>query len=65
MLFRSHEREDPILALVRRLVDAKRLSREEALAIDAQVSARIEAARRFAVESPLPDPPTAFDHVFA
>ncbi len=60
-----YRREDPVLVLARRLLESQRLSREELLAIDAQVSARIEAARRFALESPMPDRSTAFEHVFA
>ena len=58
------ENHDPVLRLARTLAggaDAKtRLH-----ALDAAVQARIDAAVKFAIDSPLPAPATAFDHVFA
>jgi hypothetical protein len=57
------ENHDPVMRLARTLArgdGSKRL-----LALDAAVQARIDAAVKFAIDSPLPAPATAFDHVFA
>jgi acetoin:2,6-dichlorophenolindophenol oxidoreductase subunit alpha len=60
--YREH---DPVLLHVRKLVASQSLSREEVLALDAGVSRRIDAARKLAVESPMPLSETAFERVFA
>jgi pyruvate dehydrogenase E1 component alpha subunit len=58
------EGHDPILRLARMLAansnDKKRL-----LALDTAMQGRIDAAVKFALESPLPAPDTALNHVFA
>jgi TPP-dependent pyruvate/acetoin dehydrogenase alpha subunit len=51
---------DPVLRLARQLGDAARLA-----ALDADVSARIAAARQAALASPLPDAASARDFTFA
>jgi TPP-dependent pyruvate/acetoin dehydrogenase alpha subunit len=60
-----YRKEDPVLLHVRRLLRARTLTREAVLALDRAVSERMAAARRFAVESPMPRGDTALDHVFA
>jgi pyruvate dehydrogenase E1 component alpha subunit len=58
------EGHDPILRLARSLAgnaDAKK----RLLALDTAVQARIDDAVKFALDSPLPAPETALDHVFA
>lgn len=54
---------DPVLRLARELARAGGTERLRQL--DADVRARIDAAVTFALQSPLPAAPTAFDHVFA
>ena len=58
-------KEDPILLLVRKLLAAKSISIKDVSAMDRRVNERIAAARRFALESPMPRPRAAFEHVFA
>jgi pyruvate dehydrogenase E1 component alpha subunit len=60
--YRNH---DPILIYVRKLIKEGAATRDEVTALDSDVNARMAAARKFAVESPLPGAETAFDHVFA
>jgi acetoin:2,6-dichlorophenolindophenol oxidoreductase subunit alpha len=60
--YRNH---DPILIFARSLLKEGVASREEIAAIDAKVSGEMAAARKFAVDSPLPPPETALQHVFA
>jgi pyruvate dehydrogenase E1 component alpha subunit len=58
------DHHDPVLRLGRSLAqDTASVAHLKAL--DAQTRARIDAAVAFALASPLPDPKTAFDHVFA
>jgi hypothetical protein len=59
------EQHDPVLRLTRELVRAAGDADRRALALDQAVRTRIDAAVRFALESPLPAAATAFDHVFA
>jgi TPP-dependent pyruvate/acetoin dehydrogenase alpha subunit len=40
-------------------------SRDEIIALDRKVDAQMAEARKFAVDSPLPPPETALQHVFA
>jgi TPP-dependent pyruvate/acetoin dehydrogenase alpha subunit len=56
---------DPIFLHVRKLIAAGDATREEVTALDRKVSAQLAAARKFALESPLPAPETALDYVFA
>jgi pyruvate dehydrogenase E1 component alpha subunit len=58
------ERHDPVLRMARSLVDAAG-GKARLFALDAAVQGRIDAAVKFAVDSPLPAADTAFDHVFA
>ena len=57
-------KEDPILLHVRRLLRSRLATREAVLALDGAVNERMAKARRFAIDSPMPDPRTVFDHVF-
>jgi TPP-dependent pyruvate/acetoin dehydrogenase alpha subunit len=58
------ENHDPVLRLGRALAtDPASIKRIKTL--DDQTRARIEAAVRFAIDSPLPAACTAYDHVFA
>lgn len=57
--------QDPVLLFVRKLVTAGVISKEEVAALDREVSERIGAARRAAVESPMPRAETAVERVFA
>jgi acetoin:2,6-dichlorophenolindophenol oxidoreductase subunit alpha len=57
--------EDGVLGFTRDLLADGRLEREEALTLDREVTAEIEAAVRFALESPYPRPETALEGVFA
>ncbi len=59
------ERHDPVLRMARAYVAQGLASKDALLALDAAVMERVEAAAKFALDSPLPEPKTAFDHVFA
>jgi len=56
---------DPIFLYVRKLTAAGDVTRDEVVALDKKVSEQMAAARKFALESPLPPAETALDHVFA
>jgi pyruvate dehydrogenase E1 component alpha subunit len=58
-------RNDPVLRLARLLLAQGGDSAARLRALDAAVCARIGAAERFALASPLPDPATATDFTFA
>ena len=60
--FKNH---DPIFLYVRKLTAAGDVTRDEVVALDKKVSEQMAAARKFAIESPLPPAETALDHVFA
>jgi pyruvate dehydrogenase E1 component alpha subunit len=60
--FRNH---DPVLLCARRLLAAGAAGKDELTAIDRRARDKIDAAREFAVASPLPSPATALHHVFA
>jgi pyruvate dehydrogenase E1 component alpha subunit len=60
--FKNH---DPIFLYVRKLTAASVVTRDEVVALDKKVSNEMAAARKFALESPLPPAETALDHVFA
>lgn len=55
---------DPIVRRTRELVAAGGLTREQCLDLEADVTAEVDVAERFARESPFPSPETALDHVF-
>ena len=57
--------QDPITILRDRLMQAGLLTQEELEAIDAEARAICEDAADFADASPLPDPSTLYDHVYA
>ncbi|MDE2677141.1 MAG: pyruvate dehydrogenase (acetyl-transferring) E1 component subunit alpha [Gemmatimonadota bacterium] len=62
----SHVQEqDPITILRDRLMEADLLSQGELEAMDAEVRAVCEDAAEFADASPVPDPSTLYDHVYA
>ncbi len=56
---------DPVLAFVRRIVEAGAATREELAAMDAQVVALIDQAAKFALASPFPEPQEALKDVLA
>ncbi|MDB5570385.1 MAG: hypothetical protein JWN93_1568 [Hyphomicrobiales bacterium] len=60
-----YAQNDPVLKLARELLGEGAGARERIFAIDAQVTARMQAAERFAIDSPMPAPETALQHVFA
>jgi pyruvate dehydrogenase E1 component alpha subunit len=60
-----HAANDPVLRLARELVAAGGDAPARLAALDNAVRTRIAAAERAALASPLPDPATACDHVFA
>ncbi|MFN8622079.1 MAG: thiamine pyrophosphate-dependent dehydrogenase E1 component subunit alpha [Chloroflexota bacterium] len=57
--------QDGVLRYLRELLAAGAVTREAALAIDADAIAEMERAVTFALESPYPQPREALDHVFA
>jgi len=59
-----HKDRDPILNYVRELESAG-VSRAEIEKLDAQVREEADAAARFALESPLPEPKAALNYAFA
>lgn len=56
---------DPLLRAARALVGAGYASRNDLMARDKAARARIAAAVDYAIASPMPDPETVADHVFA
>jgi TPP-dependent pyruvate/acetoin dehydrogenase alpha subunit len=56
---------DPLLRAARELLEACYTTRDELLARDKAARQRMAAAAEYAVESPMPDPATVADHVFA
>jgi pyruvate dehydrogenase E1 component alpha subunit len=60
--YRNH---DPVLIYTRKLLKEGSASRDEIVALDNRVNADMAAARKFALESPLPAAETALDHVLA
>ena len=56
---------DPVLRFARELDAANHLTQEEALALDKVVVDKMLTARSFAIASPLPQPETALEGVFA
>lgn len=57
------EQHDPVLRLARSLAEGD--GKRRLYDLDRAVRARIDAAVKFALESPLPGADTAFDHVYA
>jgi pyruvate dehydrogenase E1 component alpha subunit len=56
---------DPVLRWARTLKDRGDIGRDEIIALDAEIAARMSSAAQVAFDSPPPDPATAFDRVFA
>jgi pyruvate dehydrogenase E1 component alpha subunit len=56
---------DPVLIYARELVSSGGFDRDEIVALDADVRKAADAAARFAVESPLPDPKAALNFAYA
>jgi pyruvate dehydrogenase E1 component alpha subunit len=56
---------DPLLRAAHELTARKFATREDLKARDQAARARIAAAAAFAIDSPMPAPESAFDHVFA
>jgi pyruvate dehydrogenase E1 component alpha subunit len=59
------EQHDPLIRLARDLVGAGIVTKAEFHALDRDICGRVDAAAKFAVDSPFPEPRSAFDHVFA
>jgi TPP-dependent pyruvate/acetoin dehydrogenase alpha subunit len=59
------EQHDPVLRLARKQVAAGGNARQRVIALDQAVRMRIDAAVKFALESPLPAAEAALEHVFA
>ncbi|HYU21358.1 MAG TPA: thiamine pyrophosphate-dependent dehydrogenase E1 component subunit alpha [Chloroflexota bacterium] len=59
------EQSDPVLLYARKLLEREVLIRERLLELDRVVREEIEAATRFALNSPLPAPETALEHAYA
>jgi pyruvate dehydrogenase E1 component alpha subunit len=59
------ERNDPLLRFARDTIAAGLFTPRDWTALDADMSRRMDAAERFALDSPMPDAKSAFDHVFA
>lgn len=60
-----HARQDGLLAFTRQLISAGVVTPEGVLAVDGQVKGDMEAAVRFALDSPEPELAAAFEGVFA
>jgi TPP-dependent pyruvate/acetoin dehydrogenase alpha subunit len=60
---RWYEKDDPVLQLARELARSSDFDRLRK--VDREVQARIDAAARYAIDSPLPTPESALAHVFA
>jgi TPP-dependent pyruvate/acetoin dehydrogenase alpha subunit len=56
---------DPVLAYARELVSGGVARREDIQRLDAEVTEQADAAARFALESPLPDPKAALNFAYA
>ena len=56
---------DPVLAFIRKIVEAGTATREELAEIDARVVQEIDRAVQFALASPFPEPQEALTDVFA
>jgi TPP-dependent pyruvate/acetoin dehydrogenase alpha subunit len=56
---------DPLLRTARELVAVGYASREELITRDKDARTRIAAAADYAIASPMPDPATVSNHVFA
>jgi acetoin:2,6-dichlorophenolindophenol oxidoreductase subunit alpha len=55
---------DPVMIYARRLLGDGDITQDELAEMDRRVTERLEKAREFALESPLPAPETALDNVF-
>ena len=55
---------DPIYQFGKRLMDQERFTQAELEAVNKEVLAEIDAAAKFAEESPLPAPQTLYEHVY-
>jgi TPP-dependent pyruvate/acetoin dehydrogenase alpha subunit len=56
---------DPIALLARSLVDEGKLSKDEVESMDAAALKEAAEAKAFALDSPIPAPESALDHIFA
>jgi pyruvate dehydrogenase E1 component alpha subunit len=56
---------DPLLIFIRELIEGRHATREEIARLEHEVKDQIEAAARFALASPYPDPEEALKDVFA
>lgn len=63
--YRDQEEVDAWLARDPLEIQGARVDRDERDRIDAEIETELDEVVRFAVESPMPDPATALDHMFA
>jgi pyruvate dehydrogenase E1 component alpha subunit len=59
------KKKDPLLQYRAKLEKTKVFKKDDADALDADVLAQVEAAGKFAVDSPFPDEATLYDHIYA
>jgi pyruvate dehydrogenase E1 component alpha subunit len=59
------KKKDPLLQYRAKLEKAKVFKKGDADAMDKDVLAQVEAAGKFAVDSPFPDEATLYDHIYA
>ena len=58
------KRDDPVLQAAREMAETEIFSRDEIEALDADVQSQMGLAVQFALESPMPEPETAFEDVW-
>ena len=56
--------DDPVLQAAREMAETEIFSRDEIEALDADVQSQMGLAVQFALESPMPEPETAFEDVW-
>ncbi|HEX6510664.1 MAG TPA: hypothetical protein VF157_00065, partial [Chloroflexota bacterium] len=59
------EQSDPVLLYARKLLDRKAINRESLLDLDARVRREVDAAAKFALDSPLPPAEAAVEYAYA
>ena len=59
-----YQGHDPVMIYARRLLGDGDITQDELAEMDKRVTERLEKAREFALESPMPAAETALDNVF-
>jgi pyruvate dehydrogenase E1 component alpha subunit len=60
----QHRSTDPIEGFKRRLLDGKLADEADFERIDNEIEEQLEAAVKFADDSPVPDPETMYDYIY-